>query len=106
MKSMGLAELFAVVVVGGLVSNAMSHTIAHYWRRAGRQRREAALRHLDEVAMQVHGFKRPPASTAPKWESAAYRRYYIPAGLHLEQARRVMREARQQAAEENSVRAR
>ncbi|HET9320915.1 MAG TPA: hypothetical protein VFO27_14105 [Bryobacteraceae bacterium] len=99
---MGVAALFAVVVAGGLVSQVIWHLGACHLRRAGERRRAAALRHLDDITRQVQGLKRPDHLTQ-KWQASSYRRYYVPAGLHLEQARRVLREAQERAAEGSTL---
>jgi hypothetical protein len=100
---MELAELLAAAVLGALASQAASRGAHRYWRRADRARREEALRHLDEVTRQLQALKHPPRSAGGRWQSAAYRRYFVPAGLHLEQARRILRERHQNMVEDTST---
>jgi hypothetical protein len=100
---MEVREILAAAALGAIASQVASRGAERYWRRAQRSRREDALRTLDRVTRQLQDLKGPPPSPGARWRSAKYRRYFVPAGLHLEQARRVLRDRHENLTQDSSA---
>jgi hypothetical protein len=90
---MEVAEFLAAVVLTNFGSHLIFHAVPYYWRRAARSRRELGLRRLDELALKSHALERSPDLGPAGWQASAYRRYYVPVGLRLTDARRIVRRA-------------
>jgi hypothetical protein len=93
LNNMEVAEVLAAVLLVSLGSHIVFHAAPQRWHRADRERRDRALRRLDNLTRQIEILKQPDPEP-PAWQAADYSRYFIPSGLRLEQARRVIREAR------------
>ncbi|HTE83797.1 MAG TPA: hypothetical protein VK821_03620 [Dehalococcoidia bacterium] len=100
---MGVAGFLAAVLLGGLGSHVASRAAAHYWYRSDRRRRAQALRHLDDLTRQMQSLKRPRPVKGPRWQAAPYKRYFVPAGLRLERARSVIRDAQSRQGEDEPL---
>jgi hypothetical protein len=100
---MEVREILAAAALGALASQVASRGAERYWRRAQRTRREDALRRLEDVTRQLQALQRPRQSPGTRWRAAKYGRYFVPAGLHLEQARRIVRERHQSLAQDRSA---
>jgi hypothetical protein len=101
LNNVEVAELLAAVLLVSLGSHLVFHAAPQHWHRAQRERREQALRRLDNLTRQISELKQPvgseleqPVDETPAWQSSDYSRFFVPSGLRLEQARRVIREAR------------
>src|SRR6476646_7252716 len=88
-NNMDVAEFVAAALLVGIGSHIVFHTAPQYWHRSARERREQALRRLDNLTREIAVLKEPEADNAV-WQSADYSRFFVPQGLRLEQARRVI----------------
>ena len=89
---MEMVEFAGAVIMFSLGSHLAVRAAPAHWQRGQRERRERALRRLADVVREAE----PPAPkplSSRTWHSAEYSRYFVPVGLRLDQARRVIREA-------------
>jgi hypothetical protein len=100
---MQVGEILTVAAIGAFISQIASRTAGRYWRRSRRARRQDALRHLDEITRRIPTVQSPSQAASTRWRAAPYQRYFVPAGLHLEQARRILRERRSNLGEDKSA---
>lgn len=92
---MEVAELAGAVLIFSLGSHLAVRSAPSHWQRAERERRQRMLDRLAEVARNAER-PRPLAPLQPGvWQAAEYSRYFVPMGLRLDQARRVVREGRE-----------
>ena len=93
---MEIAELAGAVLLFSLGSHLAVRTAPAHFQRAERQRREQTLRRLSEVVRNAQPAEPARPLADGTWQAADFSRYFIPVGLRLDQARRVIREARDQ----------
>src|SRR5690349_16317606 len=101
LNNVEVAEVVAAALLVGIGSHIVFHTAPHYLHRADRDRREQALRRLDNLTREIAVLK-DPETDAPAWQASDFSRFFVPAGLRLEQARRVIREARELPTDEET----
>jgi hypothetical protein len=91
---MEMAEFAGAVIMFSLGSHLAVRAAPTHWQRGQRERRERALRRLADVVREAE----PPAPkplASGTWQAAEFSRYFVPVGLRLDQARRVIREAQE-----------
>jgi hypothetical protein len=85
----------------GVGSHIAFRTAPQHWRREQRERRELALRRLTDLTRQAETVRDVQQAETSTWQASNYRHYSVPVGLRLDAARRVIREAREAAANES-----
>jgi hypothetical protein len=93
------AELAGAVLVLTLGSHLAVRSAPGRFQRAERHRREQALRRLNDVVRNAKPLEAPRPLAPGTWQAADFSRYFVPVGLRLDQARRVVREARDREVE-------
>lgn len=95
MNGMEVAKFAGAVLIFTLGSHLALRTAPAPWNRAKRERREQTLRRLADVVRSAQP-PQPLVRLEPNtWHAADFSRYFVPMGLRLDQARRVVREARE-----------
>jgi len=91
---MEMAEFAGAVIMLSLGSHLAVRTAPTHWQRGQRERRERALRRLADVVREAEPTQQKPLASGT-WQAAEFSRYFVPVGLRLDQARRVIREAQE-----------
>jgi len=91
---MEMAEFAGAVIMLSLGSHFAVRAAPTHWQRGQRERRERALRRLADVVREAEPPQPRPLTTGT-WQAAEFSRYFVPVGLRLDQARRVIREAKE-----------
>ena len=87
---MELTEIVAALVLIGL----SAHIVVQHRRGVRHKRRESALRHLGDLSRHIEVPEESRPANEPAGQAFDASRSFVPVGLRLEQARRVIREAR------------
>jgi hypothetical protein len=93
------AELAGAVLILSLGSHLAVRSAPRRFHRAERLRREEALRRLSDVVRRAQPTESPPPLAAGTWQAADFSRYFVPVGLRLGEARRIISEAREHETE-------
>jgi hypothetical protein len=91
---MEMAEFAGAVIMFSLGSHLAVRAAPAHWQRGQRERRERALRRLADVVREAEPAQQKPLASGT-WQAAEFSRYFVPVGLRLDQARRVIREAQE-----------
>ena len=88
---MELTEIVTALVLVGL----SSHLAIQHRRGLRQERRDAALRHLGELSRHMEVFNESRPANDPSAHAFDFSHYYVPVGLRIEQARRVIHKTRE-----------